>query len=277
MWPTHALGRPILGYTDTLASFTRDDLFDFVKRYYQPANISIVVAGKHSRDKLISFVKNIFSMDSAKKKITSEAVRKKQKESHTEVSFKKTKQTHAAIGFHSLRRSHKLKYAMNLLNIILGGNMSSRLFDRLREKKGLCYEISSSTKKYNETGAFIIHAGVDNKKFQEATKEIICEIRDLKKKCVTDDELNRAKEYSRGQFLLALEDTGARMLWLGDHIMAEGKAPSAKEIFRNIDKVTKDDIRKVANVIFKNNNMSLAAIGPVNQNEKKELRKILNL
>ena len=195
-------------------------------------------------------------MSSAKKRFLYEPLKKPPKGVRIKLFSKDTKQTHVTLGFHSIKRNHKLKYALRLLNIILGGNMSSRLFERLREKKALCYEISSSAKSYKETGNFIIHAGVGNEKLCEASEEIIHELVDIRENTVSSDELYRAKEYYRGQFLLALESTATRMLWLGEKIMAEGKARSIKEIFANINKVSAEDIRKVAGIIFTDKNMN---------------------
>ena len=153
--------------------------------------------------------------------------------------------------------------------------MSSRLFDRLREEKGLCYEISSSVKYHRETGAFLIHAGVDNAKLVEAAGEIIKELKELKKNSVTHDELARAKEYTRGQLLLALEDTGSRMTWLGERIMSEGKAPSVKEIFRKIERVTAGDIDEITRMIFNEKNLNFATIGPASSSERKRAKETL--
>ena len=154
---------------------------------------------------------------------------------------------------------------------------ASRLFERLREKKALCYEISSSAKSYKETGNFVIHAGVGNKKLYEASKEIIHELVDIKEKPVSSDELYRAKEYYRGQFLLALESTAMRMLWLGERIMTERKAPPLKEIFKNINKVSAEDIRKAAGIIFTDKNLNFATVGPAGEKDKNKLKKVLNL
>ena len=277
MWPNHALGRPIAGYIDTVKSFKRDDLIGFSNRYYQPANMSIVATGKINRRKVIEVARKIFSMPSAKKRFLPESPKKIHRGAHIRLFPRGTKQTHLAFGFHGVERTHKLRYALRLLDIILGGNMSSRLFERLREKKALCYEIGSSVRSYKETGAFIIHAGVDNKKLLEASKEIIHELKELKENPVTADELYRAKEYYRGQLLLALEDTASRMLWLGDKIMSEGRAPAVREIFRNIDKVTREDIRKLVGITFNRKNLNFATVGPVKASDKNKLRKALTL
>ncbi|MBL7155889.1 MAG: insulinase family protein [Candidatus Omnitrophica bacterium] len=277
MWPNHALGRPIVGYINTVKSFKRSDLIDYMNQYYQPANMSIVVSGKLNRKKCQTLVKNIFSMPSKKRSFPFELARKSHKASQIKIFHKSTKQTHLVLGFHSFNRTHKLKYALALLNVILGGNMSSRLFERLREKKALCYDVSSGVRRYKETGAVIIHAGVDNNKLLEATKEIIRELLDIKRNFVTDDELFRAKEYARGQLLLGLEDTGSRMLWLGDAVMSEGKALTVREIAKHIEKVSVQDIKKTANIIFGNKNLSFATIGPAQENVKLKLEKVLKV
>ncbi|MEE9499934.1 MAG: pitrilysin family protein [Candidatus Omnitrophota bacterium] len=277
MWPNHALGRPIEGYIDTVKSFKRDDLTGFSNQYYQPANMSIVATGKIERRKIFEIARKIFSMPSAKKRFLPESGKKIHKGAHIRLFSKDTKQTHLAFGFHSVNRFHKLEYALRLLNIILGGNMSSRLFERLREKKALCYEIGSSIRSYKETGAFIIHAGVDNNRLLEASEEIVNELKQLKNNPVTPGELYRAKEYYRGQLLLALEDTTSRMLWLGDKIMLEGKALALREIFKNIEKISIEDIKKIGRMIFNRKNLNFATVGPVRASDKNKLRKALIL
>lgn len=277
MWPNHALGRPVEGYIDTVKSFKRNDLTGFTNRYYQPANMCIVASGRTDRRKILETAGKIFSMPSARKRFFPESAKKIHKGAHIRLFSKDTKQTHMAFGFHGMKRAHELKYAVRLLNIILGGNMSSRLFERLRERKALCYEIGSTARSYKETGAFIIHAGVDNNKLLEASKEIVNELKELKDNLVTADELYRAKEYYRGQLLLGLEDTSSRMLWLGDRIMNEGKAPAIREIFRDIEKVSARDIKEVVRCIFNGKNLNFATVGPVRAGDKNKLRKALRL
>ncbi|MFH1380629.1 MAG: pitrilysin family protein [Candidatus Omnitrophota bacterium] len=274
MWPNEALGRPIAGYIESVKSFKREDLTRFMKQYYQPANTVIVAAGRFDTKKCLSFAKNTFSMDSAKR-FPCELVGKVEKTKQFEFFHKKTQQSHIAFGFYGFKRSDKRVYALALLHIILGGNMSSRLFDRLREEKALCYEISSGVKKYRETGAFIIHAGIANDKITVATKEVLSELREIKKNLVTSDEICRAKEYATGQLLLALEDTAARMIWLGEKIMLDEGVTSTKELLKLLKKVTKEEIRSAANIIFTDKNLNFATIGPVTEQIKNNLKKAL--
>lgn len=278
MWPDHPLGRSIAGYAQTVKNFKRDDLIEFKKRYYQPANISVVISGKiGGRDKSLAYLKDVFSAPSLKKRFSYRPAGSVRKSRHVTLFNKDTKQTHLAFGFHGMARPHKLKYAVSLLNIILGGNMSSRLFERLREKKPLCYEIGSSVKRYKETSVFFIHAGVDNKNAPEASSEILRELVSLKKDFVTPDELRRAKEYAKGQILLALEDTATRMLWLGERIMQDGRAPSVREMLSGIDGVTIGGIKNTAKAIFVKDHLNFAAIGPLKSDMKKKLNRILTL
>jgi len=190
---------------------------------------------------------------------------------------KDTKQTHIALGFHSIKRDHPLRYAANVLNVVLGGNMSSRLFDRLREEKALCYDISTGIKKYIDTGAFLVHAGVDNKKLEEATSELIKEIKRIKRELITADELKRAREYQMGQLMLALEETPSRMLWLGDKVVVEGRAPVLSEIKSGINRVTREKVREAANLIFRDSLLSVACVGPVSSPLKKTIRSLCSV
>ncbi len=274
MWPKEALGRSIAGCIESVKSFKREDLTAFMKQYYQPANTVIVATGRIDSGKCINFAKNTFSMNSTKRfpcKLTGKIKKTKQ----FEFFHKKTQQSHIAFGFYGLKRTDSRIYALALLHIILGGNMSSRLFDRLREKKALCYEISSGIKKYKETGAFIIHAGIANDKISIATEEVLSELREIKKNFVTGDELCRAKEYATGQLLLALEDTASRMIWLGEKIVLEEGASSIRELLKKLKKVTKEEVRDVANVIFNNKNLNFATIGPATEKIKNNLKKAL--
>jgi predicted Zn-dependent peptidase len=277
MWPRHALGRPILGYDKRIATFTRDDLEEYRDQFYQPANMTLVTTGRIDRKKCLSFARDTFSIPSRKRRFSFEKLHRADKSARTRFVRKDTEQTHIAFGFHSISRTHRLRYAVELLNVILGGNMSSRLFDNLRDRKGLCYDISSSTKKYRETGAFIIHAGVDNNMLYGASKEIVKELKEIKENLVRDDELSRAKEYYKGQLLLTLEDTASRMIWLGVKIMNEGKAPSVKAILEEIESVDAGTIREAADTVFNTKNMSFTTIGPAGRRSLRDLRKALTV
>ena len=143
--------------------------------------------------------------------------------------------------------------------------MSSRLFHIIRDEMALCYEIASSIRRYEDCGALVISAGVDNGKFTKAVEVILRELSRIAKEPVSKEELSRAKEYYRGQLLFALEDTMSHMLWLGEKIISGEKDFSVKNILERIESVTTDDLARAAKSIFRNDNMNLAVISPAKE------------
>mgnify|MGYP001613309818 FL=1 len=185
------------------------------------------------------------------------------------VFYKDTEQTHLALGFHSLKRDHPLKHALGLLHIILGANMSSRLFHELREKRGLAYEIGTAVKRFQDTGSFIVHAGIDNRKVTDTIKLILRELKKLRLNLVNKDEFRRAKEFYLGQLMLALEDTMDHMLWIGETTTALDRTYSLQQIIREVNRVSREDIQGIARYLFKEENLNLALIGPLKDREQK--------
>ncbi len=211
----------------------------------------------------------------AGKKSVFEIAEENQKKPKFKLLFKETEQTHLSMGTHAFSRTDPDRHALNFLHIILGGNMSSRLFRELRERRGLVYEIGTSVKKFQDTGAFVISAGLDNKKVLNSVELIVKELKKIKEKSVSADEFNRAKEFYRGQLLLALEDTLDHMLWMGDHMITEKKIPTPQEILDEIEKVTPDGITRVANRVFKDSHLNLALIGPIKKADEKRISEAL--
>jgi predicted Zn-dependent peptidase len=153
--------------------------------------------------------------------------------------------------------------------------MSSKLFHIVRDEMALCYEISSGVRKYDDAGAFTVNAGVDDKKLAKALDVILGILKSMKSEAVSSEELRRAKEYYRGQLLFALEDTMSLMLWLGEKAIAGEKNINVKKIIDRIEKVTPEDLIKVSNNIFKDENMNLAVIGPIK--DEKPIREVLRI
>jgi predicted Zn-dependent peptidase len=176
-----------------------------------------------------------------------------------------------------LPHNHKDKYGLAILNIILGGNMSSRLFNELREKRGLAYSIGSSAKPFYDTGLFLIRAGVDNRKLTDAVALILGELKKMKQTPVTKGELTRAKEFLTGQILLDLEDTLEHMLWIGSSTMILNRIRTLPEILRAVRKVATADIQRLAQRIFQGQHYNLAIVGPITGEQDKQLRRLLGV
>ncbi|MBF0215463.1 MAG: insulinase family protein [Candidatus Omnitrophica bacterium] len=267
MWPGNPMGRPLTGTISTVKSFKRDDIVKFKKKYYSPSNIAVVVVGKITTKEVMKYVSRLYKGD-AQKTPGYYPVKLSQKDLKVAISRRKTKQMHLAIGFPVKNTSENDKFASQLTSVILGGNMSSRLFEELREKKGLCYDIASSFKYHKDIAEFVIHGGIDRGKFHIALSGIIDEVIKLKEQGVKEDELIRAKEFAKGQFQLGLESTSNRMIWLGDKIMVDGKIPDIEHILSSLDKVTCLDIKSVSLRIFSRSMANLAVIGDLAEKDK---------
>jgi len=268
LWPKQPLGMPIIGTNESTNRIRREELSLFKKQYYVPANIVISAAGLLEHNKFTNRIKNIFSSLKSKDVSPFLKVKEEQHRSQLKLLHKDTEQTHLVLGFHSFRRDHPLRYALGLLHVILGANMSSRLFNELREKKGLAYEIGTQVKYFQDTGAFIVHAGIDNRKVNESVELILKELEKAKHKLISIDEFKRAKEFYLGQLALSLEETLDNMLWIGESIATLDEVYSLKDITKKINKIKREDIREVADYIFQEKSLNLALIGPLKDSEQ---------
>ena len=269
LWPGQPLGMSVTGTIESVSQMKKEDLTSFKQQYYMPSNIVISAAGSLDHNELKKRAKKVFS--NSEEQIIQPFLKAKedQQKPNFKLLDKDTEQTHLAMGFHGFKREHSLKHALGLLHIILGANMSSRLFNEIREKRGLAYEIGTQVKRYLDTGAFIVHAGIDNRKVIEAIKLILQELQKTKEKLVTLDEFKRAKEFYLGQLMLALEDTMDHMLWIGESTAALDKTYSLKDIIKEVNMVNRQGIQEVAKYLFQNKRLNLAIIGPLKESEQK--------
>ncbi len=268
LWPGQPLGSPVIGTVETVNQINRQLLKSFQSGHYTPANIVISAAGLLDHGLLVKKVASVFSTRSAARSNTYIYARQNQAEPQLKIFSKDTEQTHMALGFHALKRDHPLRHAQAILHIILGANMSSRLFNEVREKRGLAYEIGTGLKRFHDTGAFLVHAGIDNRKVPDCLELIFKELGRTKKSLVTKDEFKRAKEFYLGQLSLALEDTMEYMLWMGESVACLDKVYSLEEIIKEVNKVNPDDLLLAAKQIFKQEMINLALIGPLAGSQK---------
>ena len=269
MWPDQPLGRMILGSEQTVDALTNDKLVEYKKKYYNLNNIIISAAGKIDHDKMYQLVEKYIEKQSVSgDEETPVPVVEKQINPEVNVFNKDTEQVHIALGVRALPREHEDRYILKVLNTILGENMSSRLFQVVREKHGLAYSIHSSIERYNDTGALIVSAGTEEKNLYKAIELIVQETKCMKDSGITDDELERGKRFSIGQLSLGLEKTMNVMLWMGESLLCSKKVSDIDEILKKIQSVTKDDIARVSEKVFTNANLNLAVIGPVSNEQK---------
>lgn len=273
MWPDQPLGMPLAGTVESVRSITRDAIVKYKEAYYTPKNMLLIATGRVGQDELASQAKRYIGPAPSGSESAFTAASVRQTQPALVLNTKDTEQTHIALGIHATDRYHPEKHILSILNILLGANMSSRLFHIVRDEMALCYEISSSIRRYEDCGAFVVSAGVDQKKLIRALEVILRELKRMAVEPVGADALARAKEYYKGQLLFALEDTMSRMLWLGEKVTAREKELEAQALLRKADTVTSGDIMRVAGGIFKNEALNLAVIGPIK--DEKTVRKAL--
>lgn len=273
MWPSHPLGFPVAGSIKSVKSITRRDLLNYKKANYIPKNIVLVLCGNLNQDRVIQGINKIFHVNVKRKPVPFTRFNNTQSRPQMKILHKDTKQSHLSMGLHAFGRMHEDRYKLSLLHIILGANMSSRLFENIREKHGLAYEIGTEIKRYKGSGGFIVNAGIEHAKIRKVVSLIIKELKRINEDVVPERELKRAKEYFRVQFLLALENTMDHMLWIGERVVASGKLPDKNKIIKKVGSISAHDLQRVARGIFNSKNLNLAIIGPVKDREKREIEK----
>ncbi len=275
LWPGQPLGMSIIGEEKTVRNFSRHDFSSYKQRQYTPANIIVCAAGKLDHAELAALIDDTFAPLGRSVRNVCIPAKEEQASCRLNVFHKETEQTHLALGFHGLKRTHPMKYAQDLLHIILGANMSSRLFNEVREKRGLAYEIGTQVKSLSDTGAFIVHAGMDTGKVEETIRVILKELGKIAEKKASAGEFRRAKDFFIGQLILSMEDTMDNMFLLGESECLLGKTVSPDEIVSMVKQLTPEDIRGVARNIFRAKNKNLALIGPLKGREGR-IKKLLH-
>lgn len=260
LWATHPLGKPILGHIETVKNFARDDVVGFYRGEYLPDNLIVAAAGNIEHEKMVDLVRQHFNLKAGEKPVRKEFV--PQIEKKIEVFTKQTEQAHIVFGAEAIRASDDRRFALSILDNILGGGMSSRLFQEIREKRGLAYSTYSYHSLYTETGFVAAYAGTTPENTEQVVQLIQEQLADIKSGGITGPELHRAKEHLKGQLVLGLESTGRRMTRLGKIEITQGELLSLDELVERIDAVTKDDVAKLANDLFDPNMMVLTVIGP---------------
>lgn len=256
------LGWDQIGTKELIKNVTREDFKKFQEDLYTPENIVISVAGNIEHDEVVDVIKKAFPLEKRTKKYECLPVEKFDPTSPVYLVNKKTEQAHLVCGVEGFADNHPLKYAKKLLAVILGGNMSSRMFLNVREEKGLAYYISTSTEFFMDTGTLSTRAGVDVNRIPLAIEAIIAQYNEIAKNKVPESELQKAKDYVKGKMVLKLEDTEEYAYMIAYQELFEGKMLSLEEIYQKIDAVTVDDVFKVASELLKPERYRVALIGP---------------
>lgn len=259
----NSLGWQIAGPKKIIKTISRSKLISYKNKYYQPSNFVVTVAGDFDKVRVKKLTNQYFGQKN-ERKVTGgyKKLILKQDKPRVSLVYKDTLQVQIGLGFPAFAQGDKRIYAAYLLSIILGGNMSSRLFDVVREQHGLAYFIRAEIDSYQDTGAFMVQAGLDKSRLPAAIKLILSELKKVADEGVTDKELKMAKDYLRGKLVLALEDSESVADWYGKQLALQKKISTPVQRLKKITAVTSAQIKKVAEEIFKEEKLNLALIGP---------------
>jgi predicted Zn-dependent peptidase len=262
------LGRPVLGTVETINALTRSQINRFYRKHYDPTHLVVAAAGRLDHDDVVEQVRRAFERAGALREGTVEAVgprggvRTLRGGGRIEVLDRSTEQAHLVLGMPGLSRTDERRWALGVLNAALGGGMSSRLFQEVREKRGLAYSVYSYTSSFADCGMFGVYAGCQPDRVAEVLKICRGELQDVADHGLGEDELRRAIGQLSGSTVLGLEDTGALMNRIGKSELCWGEQMSVDEMLGRIAAVTPDDVREVARRIL-GHRPSLAVIGPM--------------
>src|SRR5882762_8510733 len=261
-WENHPLGRPILGTKETVESFNTTLLQDYFRNAYTPRNLIISAVGNLQHARVRELVEEKFgSLTEPGEHVSDEAPRVVPK---ILVRNKELEQSHVCLGVGSYPQNHEDRYASYVLNTLLGGSMSSRLFQNVREKRGLAYAVFSGLSAYRDAGSFTIYAGCSNEAVGEVIDLVVEELRTIKQSPVPDAELQRSKDHLKGSLMLNLESTSSRMSHLARQEIYFDRQFGLDETLLSIEGVTAADVQRVATDLFQNGSLAATVLGNVN-------------
>jgi len=264
LWPNHPLGRPILGTPETVSSFTPDDFKSFNKRFYHGGNLWISLAGNIGFREARALMKPYIDQVPAGTPSVSTPVTAMPDKPQAFVDTKMDlQQTAFSLGLPGLSREHKLRYPAEILDSILGGGMSSCLFQNVREKHGLAYHISSSLRVYPDTGVLQIQGGVNDKRLMDALTCTVREMERLARNGPTPRELADTKSRMIEDFEISMENPGGQMSWMGDSMTLYGRIRDIKEESARMSAVTGREVRDSMRELLGSNKACLSVVGPI--------------
>lgn len=275
-----SLGHDVIGTKTTVNQMQRQDFLDLLSGWYGLPNLTLVLAGDAKvveLDDTVALVDRLFGAEKKPQEVRADQRVEVTPLLHSSwkgsdrllVKNKKTEQAHLMLGWPGLMRSDQRRYALALLSIVLGGNMSSRLFTEVREKRGLCYYVHSTVDYYHDAGVFGAAAGVDPRRIHEAVQVIMAEFEQLQsgKRAITEQELDRAREFAMGTLVLSLEDSQSVAQYYGVRQLLQREIDPPDRVIERLKAVTLAEVNQLVQAIIKSGEMRLALIGPFEQAE----------
>ncbi len=260
VWNDHPLGKPILGTEESIRSLSREKIMLFLTEHYAPDNIVIAVAGKIKHEEVVKKLSSQFGTFQRGGRRVLEGTPTGQKVERYQP--KETEQMHILLGVPGLGQDDEDIYAMHIFNNILGGGLSSRLFQEIREQRGLAYSVYSYHSTYVDTGLFAVYAGTSPKNTTEVIECILKELNDIRQKGISSDELERTKAQIKGSLYLGLEAVSSRMSRLGKTELTYNRVLSPEEVVGKLEMVTLEDVLRVIGRLWQKDKISIMTLGP---------------
>jgi len=273
LWPGSPLGRDIAGTRKSVSGISRGDLLDFVAGHYLPANTVVSIAGNIKHTDAVKAVGKYLGGWTGNGQRPGFKAYKAKPAKRVKIEKRDIEQTHLCLGLPGLSNSDPRRFTLDMINVILGEGMSSRLFAEVRDKLGLAYSIQSYVDHLADTGSLVVYAGVDTAKSELALEAIIHQLMRFKTEKLAAAELSKAKEMIKGHLMLRLEDSRNVAAWQGSQEINRGEILTVDEVIAQVDAVTAADIRKLAAELIAPDNMRLAVVGPKQDGDK--LRKLV--
>ncbi len=260
VWKNSPLGYSVLGSKENVSSFKREDFIDYMKNKYTGENTVIAIAGNFDKEKIVNAIKDKFS--SMPKGSPNLEAEKSYIYTPSKVKlFKDIEQLHLAIGFNGIPLNSKYNYSMSLLNTIIGGGMSSILFQKVREEQGIAYSIYSYNSNYINNGLFNIYVGLNKAHLQKTIDIIKREINNIKKEKINKEQIEKTKEQLKSNYIMGLESTSNRMSSIGRSKILLNKIKTPDEIIKEVDLIQKSDVDYLIDTVFDFDKMSISLVG----------------
>lgn len=267
LWPNHPLGHNIVGTPESLTGLNRDSLAAYFTAAYHPGNALVAIGGAFDPDNILAELTALLDDWEPREIPQFEPVPPPQTHARWWVEDRPIEQGHLCLGLHGLSRHDPERYALSVLNAVLGEGMSSRLFLSIREEKGLAYAVDSSLNLLQDTGSLVVYAGVDPERASEALQAILDELDRLRMGPIPPAELHKVKEYLKGRLVLGLEDSFSQAAWVAYQALFMDDIRTPEEVLQIYDAVTAEDVLAVAQKIIVPSAYNLAAVGPFGQGE----------
>ncbi len=277
MWPGQALGRDVAGTRETVSALTREAVLGYIARQYVPNNMVVSVAGDVNHGQVVEMLASAFADWPRGDPAAWLPARDEQESPRAQVELRKTEQAYINLAARGYSLIHADRFALDLLSVVLGEGMSSRLFLEMREKRGLAYEIHSYVSHYLDSGALTIFAAVDPKRMKDAVVALMEEVKRLRGEDIPPQELVKVREMTKGRLVLRMEDTRSVAGWTGTQLLLLGRILTVDEVTAIVDGITAADLRRVAQAVLVPQRLNLAVVGPLRSRGNGRLASLLRL